>query len=269
MTDSKLINRVCDIAREAGSAILDVYDSSDDIAVYSKDDDSPLTEADLSAHKIIVNGLQTLTPDTPILSEESSDISWSQRQQWHTYWLVDPLDGTKEFISRNGEFTVNVAMIENGVPVLGVVYAPVKDILYFAEKGSGAYRTRDGETEQIYTGKINKDQHALSVVASRSHKGAELEDWLERVSVKFSQMDLVSMGSSLKICLVAEGRADIYPRLALTSEWDTAAAQAILEAAGGVLMDAEFREYRYNQKENILNPYFFAIGDPDYQWQSI
>jgi len=263
-----LLSEANNIAREAGAAILEVYGRKGDLDITTKDNDSPLTEADLAAHRIIVDALRELTPALPILSEESKAVPWEERQSWQTYWLVDPLDGTKEFISRNDEFTVNIALIDNGRPVLGVVYVPVLDILYYGSL-DGAWKEEKGQQEAIRTASIDEDQHTEAVVASRSHKGEELEDWLERAADRFPQMELVSMGSSLKICLVAEGRADIYPRLALTSEWDTAAAQAILEAAGGILTDVDFNIYRYNQKEEILNPYFFAIGDRTFDWEAV
>lgn len=268
MNYEALLEQTKQISLDAGKAILGIYDRDDDLAVSIKDNDSPLTEADLAAHRIIVDALRELTPGLPILSEESRAVPWQERQSWMTYWLVDPLDGTKEFISRNGEFTVNIALIDNGRPVLGVVYVPVMDILYTGSPG-GAFKEEKGKKEEIQSAKIEEDQHTVAVVASRSHKGDELEAWLERAAERFPQMELVSMGSSLKICLVAEGRADIYPRLALTSEWDTAAAQAVLEAAGGILTDTDFNIYRYNQKEDILNPFFFAIGDRVYNWQEI
>jgi len=268
MNYEALIEQVKQISMDAGKAILDIYNRDGDIDITTKDNDSPLTEADLAAHRIIVDALRELTPGLPILSEESKAVPWQERQSWMTYWLVDPLDGTKEFISRNGEFTVNIALIDNGRPIMGVVYVPVLDILYYGSP-EGAFKDEAGNKEAMQTSKIEPEQHTVSVVASRSHKGEELETWLERAAVRFPQMELVSMGSSLKICLVAEGRADIYPRLALTSEWDTAAAQAVLEAAGGILTDTDFNIYRYNQKEDILNPYFFAIGDRVFNWQEI
>jgi 3'(2'), 5'-bisphosphate nucleotidase len=268
MNYQALLTEVNAIARQAGAAILEIYGREAKLDVTTKENDSPLTEADLAAHRTIVDALQELTPALPILSEESKAISWEQRQSWQTYWLVDPLDGTKEFINRNGEFTVNIALIDNGRPVLGVVYVPVLDIGYTGSP-EGAWKEESGKREAIQTAAIQEDQHKVSVVASRSHKGEDLEAWLERAAERFPQMELLSMGSSLKICLVAEGKADIYPRLALTSEWDTGAAQAILEAAGGLLTDADFNIYRYNQKEDILNPFFFAIGDRAFDWQSI
>lgn len=268
MAYQKLLTEIKRISIAAGEAILEVYDREEDLDISIKDNDSPLTEADLNAHKVIVEALHELTPGLPVLSEESKAVPWQERQYWDTYWLVDPLDGTKEFISRNGEFTVNIALIDNGRPVMGVVYVPVLEILYYGGT-DGAYKEEKGQCEAIQTAKIDDQQHTVAVVASRSHKGEELEGWLERTAVRFPQMELVSMGSSLKICLVAEGKADIYPRLALTSEWDTAAAQAILEAAGGILTDTDFNIYRYNQKEDILNPYFFAIGDRGFDWAAI
>ncbi|MBN4075817.1 MAG: 3'(2'),5'-bisphosphate nucleotidase [SAR86 cluster bacterium] len=264
MLPSDLIDSVKKISREAGAAILEIYHREGSIEVTSKDDDSPLTEADLAAHKIIVSALSQLTPELPILSEESTNISWDERQAWSQYWLVDPLDGTKEFLKRNGEFTVNIALIDNHVPVLGAVYVPVNNILYSGVLGQGAFKENNGVEQEISVALTSEE---VKIVASRSHRGSDLDAWIKKVEKYFRKVELLSMGSSLKICLVAEGKADIYPRLALTSEWDTAAAQAILEAAGGTLKDSEFNTYRYNQKENILNPFFFAIGDTNFDWQ--
>jgi 3'(2'), 5'-bisphosphate nucleotidase len=255
-----LLAPVSAIARQAGAAILEVY-NSDDRDVQRKADDSPLTAADLAAHRIIVAALQALTPEVPVLSEESAEIPWAIRQSWTRYWLVDPLDGTKEFISRNGEFTVNIALIDACVPVLGVVFVPTLELLYSGAQGSGAWKEEDGQRSRIHTARVADGQQRLRVVASRRHGGAELEAWLAAARLRFSELELVNMGSSLKICLVAEGKADIYPRFAPTSEWDTAAAQGILEAAGGVLTDLAFQPYRYNCKEILLNPPFYATGD--------
>jgi 3'(2'), 5'-bisphosphate nucleotidase len=269
MNTVDLLDSVKNISKAAGKAILEVYQGAGEIEVITKADNSPLTQADLAAHRVIVDGLNKLNADIPILSEESDFISWEEKQSWETYWLVDPLDGTKEFINRNGEFTVNIALIENGVPVLGVVYVPVLDVLYFGARDVGAHKEEDGSSVSIHTASINEQQQSLRVVASRSHRGELLEQWLENAGQRFPNVETLCMGSSLKICLVAEGKADIYPRLALTSEWDTAAAQAVLEAAGGMLTDIDHNVYRYNKKENILNPYFFAVGDQDYPWSEI
>ncbi|MDT8398681.1 MAG: 3'(2'),5'-bisphosphate nucleotidase CysQ [Pseudomonadales bacterium] len=262
-----LLEPVKAISRAAGAAILGVYHAAGPVDVEHKADASPVTQADLAAHQVIAKALQALTPELPVLSEEALAIPWATRQHWQRYWLVDPLDGTKEFIKRNGEFTVNIALIDEGVPVLGVVYVPVQDILYSGVTGHGACKEeQEGEAFSISTASVSPGQRRLTVVASRSHRGEILEQWLNRARCHFPELELVSMGSSLKICLVAEGRADIYPRLAPTSEWDTAAAQAVLEAAGGLLTDSDFTPYRYNRKADILNPHFFALGDPRYPW---
>ena len=260
MPFAPLLSSVVAISKEAGAAILAVYQQADH-AVSHKADDSPLTAADLAAHQIITAALHTLTPELPVLSEESASVPWAERRQWTRYWLVDPLDGTKEFIKRNGEFTVNIALIDHGVPVLGVVYVPVLGWCYAGARDHGAWVEKEGDQQPIGVAAIATTQLQLRVVASRNHRGEELDRWIARVQQQYPQLELVSMGSSLKICLVAEGKADIYPRLALTSEWDTAAAQAVLEAAGGMLFDRNGREYRYNRKDDILNPYFFAVGD--------
>ncbi|HEY0960922.1 MAG TPA: 3'(2'),5'-bisphosphate nucleotidase CysQ [Pseudomonadales bacterium] len=260
MTLQQLLAPVGAIARAAGAAILEIYQRADHGVQY-KEDDSPLTHADLAAHELIVAGLGKLTPQLPVLSEESAGIPWTERRRWTRYWLVDPLDGTKEFINRNGEFTVNIALIEHGVPVLGAVYAPVQDLLYLGAAQLGAWKEDRGRSARIGTAAIADGQRVLRVVASRRHAGAELETWLGRMQQRFPDLELLSMGSSLKICLVAEGSADVYPRLAPTSEWDTAAAQAVLEASGGILIDTDGVPYRYNAKDDLLNPYFFALGD--------
>lgn len=236
------------IARDAGAAIMEIY-NSDDFDVQLKGDDSPLTKADLAAHRVIVDGLSQLNEQYPILSEESADISWDKRQQWQRYWLVDPLDGTKEFIKRNGEFTVNIALIENGEPVMGVVYAPVLDAMYVGDRDNGA--TLNDTPIQVE----QNTPETLRIVGSRSHASQETTDWLEQLGKPY---EMVPMGSSLKICLVAEGKADIYPRLGPTSEWDTAAAHAVLNAAGGSITTVDGEPLRYNQKDSFLNPYFIA-----------
>jgi len=243
-----MLQELQQIARDAGVAIMEIY-NSDEFDVQLKGDDSPLTKADLAAHRVIVDGLQKLSVQYPIISEESADIDWELRRHWNRYWLVDPLDGTKEFIKRNGEFTVNIALIEKGEPICGVVYAPVLDATYVGERDKGAFL--NGEQIQV-------EQNApetLRIVGSRSHASQETTDWLEALGKPYQ---MVPMGSSLKICLVAEGKADIYPRLGPTSEWDTAAAHAVLNAAGGSITTLDGEPLRYNQKESFLNPYFIA-----------
>jgi 3'(2'), 5'-bisphosphate nucleotidase len=249
-----------EIARTAGGKILEIY-NSDEFAVEEKDDRSPLTAADMASHHAIVDGLKALTPDIPVLSEESKSLPFEERSSWQTYWLVDPLDGTKEFIKRNGEFTVNIALIHDGVPVLGVVHVPVTGVTYKACEGLGAYKQEAGSEPRKITVRTLTGGPVL-VVGSRSHRGESLNAFLEKVG----EHEMVSMGSSLKICLVAEGAADIYPRLGLTSEWDTAAAQCVVEQAGGTVTDTDMQPLRYNTKDSLLNPFFLVFGESNRDW---
>jgi len=259
---ANLLEDVVDISVRAGKKILEVYET--DFAVEHKDDKSPLTAADMAAHHTIVEGLEKLTPDIPILSEESASIPYDTRKTWKTYWLVDPLDGTREFVKRNGEFTVNIALIEDGRSVMGVVYAPVLDVTYAASEGQVAWKQQDdGERVSIKVRDFPTGEP--TVAGSRSHRGDSLNEFLE----KLGGYDLIAMGSSLKMCLVAEGAADVYPRFGLTSEWDTAAAQAIVEAAGGHLVTLDMKPMRYNTKDSLLNPEFIAIGDMGYEWSTL
>lgn len=248
---------VVEIAVGAGEKILDVYNS--DFDVEHKADESPLTAADLAAHKFIVACLQALTPDIPILSEESASIEWETRKHWDPYWLVDPLDGTKEFVKRNGEFTVNIALIHHHKPVLGVVHVPVTGVTYCGGLNAGAKIIEAGERSEI---SVRPCAATPIVVGSRSHRTELLDGYLERLG----NHEMTPMGSSLKLCLVAAGKADLYPRLGPTSEWDTAAAHAVVEAAGGKVVDLDGRDIMYNASSNILNPHFFVIGDASVDW---
>ena len=257
---TRLAERVGDIAVAAGQAILEVY-RRQDIEVVQKEDSSPLTEADLASHRVIRDALADLTPDIPLLSEESADVDHAVRSQWREYWLVDPLDGTKEFIKRNGEFTVNIALIHDGVPVLGVVYVPVTGVTYRGCEGLGASKQEAGSEPGRISVRTLGDGPLL-VVGSRSHRGDSLNAFLEKVG----EHEMVSMGSSLKLCLVAEGAADIYPRLGPTSEWDTAAAQCVVEQAGGTVTDTDMKPLRYNTKDSLLNPFFLVFGESDRDW---
>lgn len=254
-------NKVIDLARAAGKAILAVYER--DFSVAEKADNSPLTEADIASHQRIVTGLATLTREIPVLSEESAKIPYSTRATWERYWLVDPLDGTKEFVKGNGEFTVNIALVEAGVPVFGIVHVPVTNVTYVGHVGIDAFmENTDGSRESLHVTDIRRTP--LRVAGSRSHAGDSLKAFLKNVGAH----ELVSMGSSLKLCLVAEGKADIYPRLGPTSEWDTAAAQAIVEAAGGRVTDTAMRPLRYNTKDSLLNPFFLVFGDKQQNWSA-
>lgn len=256
-----LLAPVREIARQAAQKILEIYESGD-FGVSDKQDNSPLTLADLAAHKAICEGLGKLTPDIPVFSEESAKMAYSERSGWGRYWLVDPLDGTKEFIKRNGEFTVNIALIEGHSVILGVVHIPVSDIAYYAAKGVGAFKAEQGAAPvRLATRRINPER--IIAVGSRSHGGDSLAAFTARLP---GEVTLISKGSSLKLCLVAEGQADIYPRLGPTSEWDTAAAQCVVEQAGGVVVDLSMQPIRYNAKEDILNPHFLVIGDSSFGW---
>jgi 3'(2'), 5'-bisphosphate nucleotidase len=253
------------IATEAGRRILDVYDRPD-FDVTAKGDGSPLTAADRAAHDVIVARLASVSPGLPVLSEESTDVGYPERAAWRRFWLVDPLDGTKEFIKRNGEFTVNIALIDHGRPVLGVVYVPVTGVAYLGRSGEGAWKEKDGKRHSIRV-RAYRGGKAI-VVASRSHSGPEVDRFLERLNAREGNYETASMGSSLKLCLVAEGAADVYPRLGPTSEWDTAAAQCVVDAAGGRVVDLHGEPLRYN-KADILNPWFLVIGDPAYDWRAL
>jgi 3'(2'), 5'-bisphosphate nucleotidase len=256
-----LLEPVMAIAVEAGEKILAVYNT--EFAVEHKEDCSPLTEADLASHETILQGLETLISGVPVLSEESQEVSFVERHNWQRYWLVDPLDGTREFVKRNGEFTVNIALIEGHEPVLGVVYVPVTRVLYYACRDHGAYKKEAGAAAIALKVHPWAGEGTVLVAGSRSHAGEHLKSFLDRVG----DYELVSMGSSLKLCLVAEGKADIYPRFGLTSEWDTAAAQCVVEEAGGMVADLNGTPLRYNTKESLLNPYFLVIADSTGNWE--
>ncbi len=262
MNYQELIEPVVALAIDGGDRILEVY--ATDFDVQSKADESPLTQADLASNKTIVAGLKSLTPEIPIITEEDGLPSFDERSQWTRYWLIDPLDGTKEFVNRNGEFTVNIALIEDHRPVLGVVHVPVHNKTYIGCEGYGAeLRDADGSNRKIHVS--GAASTPVRVVGSRSHRSASLDAYLENLG----DHDLVSMGSSLKFCVIAEGGADIYPRLGLTSEWDTAAAQAVVEQAGGSVVELDGKALSYNAKEDILNPWFFVIGATDRDWLAL
>ncbi|MGB3463880.1 MAG: 3'(2'),5'-bisphosphate nucleotidase CysQ [Cyclobacteriaceae bacterium] len=240
-------------ALEAGKEILEIY-HGDDFDVQLKGDNSPLTKADRAAHEVIVRYLADT--EIPVLSEEGKDIPYTTRKDWKYFWMVDPLDGTKEFVKRNGEFTVNIALISDGKPVLGIVYAPVLDKLYHASEGMGAFLVEGGQDKQLRSNTFHRSDEGLNVVASRSHLNEATEEFLNALK----NPNIVSMGSSLKFLVVAEGGAELYPRYAPTMEWDTAAAQVVVEQAGGfVYQEGTQTPVRYN-KENLLNPYFLCKG---------
>lgn len=243
--------RVADIkniAQKAGEAIMEIY--AKDFSIEYKDDKSPLTEADTKSNQVICDALQELYPEIPIVSEENKIIEFDTRKNWEYYWCIDPIDGTKEFIKKNGEFTVNIALIHDGIPVLGVVYAPVLESIYSAKQGEGAFKndvklplqTNDNLSEKMF------------VVASKSHLSFETQEFIDNLETK--EVEQVSKGSSLKLCMVAEGSADIYPRLAPTMEWDTAAADAVVREAGKMTFQFESDTPVVYNKEDLLNPWF-------------
>ena len=255
----QLLPEIKRIAIEAGRAILEIY--GQDFDVITKDDDSPLTQADLASHRVISEALAGLTPDIPLLSEESADIPFSTRSAWSEYWLIDPLDGTREFVNRNGEFTVNIALIRGHEPIMGVVHVPVSGVTYTGLAGSGATRSEAGGEPRTIGVRIPCAE-PMVVVGSRSHANPALVQHLDAMG----EYELVSMGSSLKFCLVAEGQADFYPRLGPTSEWDTGAAHAVVLAAGGKIVTLDGEPLSYNLKESFLNPEFLVIADASRDW---
>ena len=255
----RLLLDVTALAREAGHAILGVYASS--FSVTEKDDRSPLTEADLESERLILAGLRRLAPEIPVLSEESGRAPYAKRAAWDWLWVVDPLDGTKEFVNRNGEFTVNVALIENGRPVFGVVHVPVSGKTYVGCNGYGADVRMPGRPPRSISVSASSAVPAR-VVGSRSHRGSSLDNFLDSLG----EYEMHPMGSSLKFCVIAEGLADVYPRLGPTSEWDTAAAQAVVEQAGGKVVTLDGKPLMYNTKSDILNPHFLVVGPQDNDW---
>jgi len=258
--DKKNILEILNIAIDSGREILKIYD--EEIIVNSKEDKSPITQADINSNNLIVNRLTKLDQNVPILSEESF-VKWENRKDWKKYWLIDPLDGTKEFINKNGEFTVNISLIENNYPIFGIIYSPVKSLLYYALKNNGSYLLKTNINLKTLNDfnkiNINKEKKTtIKVIGSRSHLSKEFQAWVEK---KFINFQLVTIGSSLKFCILAEGKADIYPRLGPTSEWDIAAGHIILEEAGGKLKTIDNQDILYNTKEDILNPHFIAYGN--------
>lgn len=251
MNHQSLLDNVLEIADTASRKVMEIYQT--DFEVQTKDDDSPITAADIASHHVIVDGLKALTPDIPILSEESANAPWDERKGWTRFWLVDPIDGTKDFTNRTGEFTVNIALIENGEPVMGVVIAPALNEAYWGVRGQGAWkREADGSTRKL---EVVDPPAAVRAVASKNHMNEDTRNFIEQLG----EHQLVQAGSSLKFCRIAEGQADIYPRLGPTCEWDTGAAHAVLVAAGGKVTQLDGTPLVYG-KEDVLNPYFVASG---------
>ncbi len=279
--DDEFTTQLIAITRAAGEAILAIYRAPETANIQTKSDDSPLTAADLAAHNFIARELPTLL-DVPMLSEESVLLSFAERKAWSTYWLIDPLDGTKEFIARNGQFTVNIALVVAGVPVLGVVHVPVTDETYVgvdksiaadqlthAEKYLNGVKHVDLHTRSVAQRFAHRE--SLDVLMSLRHSSEEQTALVAKLQSRWpAPLNPLNAGSSLKFCWIAEGRADFYPRLAPTCEWDTAAAQAVLTAAGGKVVRADnLQPLRCNTQESLLNPFFLAMGDAGFDWRSL
>lgn len=258
----ELLDGLLILVEQAGKAIIEIYQN--DIHVERKSDNSPLTKADKIAHEIISAGLMELQSDLPIISEEGVHLPFEIRKNWRTYWLIDPLDGTKEFINRNGEFTVNIALIENGYPIIGVVGQPVEERIYYAADKLGAFEIGPNHSDPISI-LTKKTEGSIKTLVSKSHLSEELREEINQQE----NIEMISIGSSLKLCMIASGEADFYPRIGPTSEWDIAAAQCVLEVAGGKVLSLDGERVAYNQKESFRNSDFIAIGDPQYDWDWI
>lgn len=256
--NNELLLEICKISLLAGDEILQIY--NDKIEVVQKKDLSPLTKADIASNKIILRSLEAIDNRIPVLSEESL-VNWNERKKWNKYWLVDPLDGTKEFIKKNGEFTVNIALIENNKPILGVIYVPTKSTLYFAQQNFGSFKINiTSELKSLDGAKkifVSNQKIIQRVIGSRSHSNQDFDEWVKN---NFPNSLIVQAGSSYKFCLIAEGSADIYPRFGPTSEWDIAAGHIIVNEAGGEVRKFDNTDINYNTKEDLLNPHFYAIG---------
>ena len=257
----KLRRYACGLVLEAGNRIMELYD--DVFEISEKDDQTPLTSADIASNQIIMEGLQNVDPFFPVISEESRPAAFAERRNWQAYWLVDPLDGTKEFIKHNDEFTVNIALIYQQKPVIGVIHAPALNATYFASRGRGAFKLEGNKKAQrIHVRNLRKGR--VTIAGSRSHATSEMNRFLKELN----KYDFIQMGSSIKFCRVAEGAVDLYPRLGPTYEWDSAAGQCIVEEAGGLVTDTRMRILRYNTKKSILNPNLIAFGDRDKDWSA-
>ena len=250
------IQKINSIAKKAGNKIMKIY--YQDFDVDYKKDNSPLTKADIKSNEIITESLKDLYPEIPILSEENKEIPNNIRKNWEYFWLIDPLDGTKEFIKKNGEFTVNIALIYKNIPILGVVYAPALNLLYYAQKDRGAYKQEENKYLQKLPIYNHSNNDILKIIVSKSHYNQETREFVNNLKKQYKNIEFINIGSSLKFCLIAEGKADIYPRIAPTMEWDTAAGQAVVEESKGRITKYKTKEsMRYN-KQNLLNPYFIT-----------
>lgn len=268
LNERLLSEALVSLARRTGDRIMEIYRSAD-FSVEHKSDDSPVTTADLAAHQLLERKLRQLL-DIPLISEEQDQLSFSARSQWDRYWLIDPLDGTKEFLARNDEFCINIALIENHKPHLGVVHAPVADETYVGSAELGAWKYRAGANPQRLGVRPLDKTRPLIALTSHRHGKEAVENLLKQVGEQWPMgVETQAMGSALKSCLIAEGKADIYARVGPTSEWDTGAPHAILNAAGGMLVTTDFKPLEYNRTDSLLNPDFYALGDRDFEWSEL
>jgi 3'(2'), 5'-bisphosphate nucleotidase len=265
-TTHDLLTLAKNAAPQAGEAILEIYDKGD-FESYQKSDDSPVTSADYMANDIIVKALETATPDIPIMSEERKIESLEERQNWQRYWLIDPIDGTQEFIARSGDFAVNIALVENNEPVIGVIFWPPGQTLYYASKGQGAFKESVEENKQIHVRRLD-DPHESVVMIAISRRQSR-EKVMSRMSAKRVYQTLPLGSCSLKACFIAEGKADVFMRLGVTGEWDTGASQCIVREAGGDIVAATFEPLTYNQRDTTINPDFVVLGDPRVPWNEL
>ncbi|AXR05004.1 3'(2'),5'-bisphosphate nucleotidase CysQ [Salinimonas sediminis] len=255
-----------EVAVEAGREVLRIYDSGD-FSAYQKDDDSPVTSADYKANDIITRRLEEATPNIPILSEENKHASLAERKKWPRYWLIDPIDGTQEFIARSGDFAINIALIENNEPTIGVIFWPPGQTLYYASKDHGAFKECPDETRQIHVRKLEDPKRSVVMIAvSRRQSRDKI---LSRMNAKRIYQTLPLGSCSLKSCFIAEGKADVFMRIGITGEWDTGASQCIVEEAGGRILAANFEPLTYNQRKTLENPDFVVMGDQRVPWQDI
>ena len=257
MLNEDLIKHLLKISIEAGNAILEIYDSN--FSFDMKGDESPITKADIISHEIISKSLRKITPKIPVLSEESSNIQFNKRSKWETYWLIDPLDGTKEFIKKNGEFTTNIALIESNTPIFGMIHSPVLDETYWGFHNTGSYMLKGNNYLNAKKIKVTEKKCDLTIVTSSSHPSKKLNIFLDQIG----NYNKIEIGSSLKFCLIAKGEADFYPRFGPTAEWDTAAGEAILRYAGGHIATFNGDPLKYNKGSSFLNPYFVASSNRD------
>lgn len=266
--DRDLVDQLLPLVRRAGAEILHYYEDVQSIKVETKADHSPLTAADLASHEILDLGLRKITPHIPVLSEEAEIPPLAERKHWREVWLVDPLDGTREFIDANDQFCINLALVEDGAPRVGIIHSPVLDITYFGIIGEGAWRVVDGELEPLACRPLNTDS-AITLVSSSRRFNDEMLVCEDTLTEYFGETQRLCLGSAIKFCRVAQGDADIYPCFGPTSEWDTAAGQAIVEAAGGMMLNLKFEPFRYNRNETVLNGGFYLMADKSFNWQEL